>query len=110
MRSLPYTIFVFLSEWRQVSYLNFVWLLFTYFYECTLTLVVCVNSIILRIDLNSFLFVDIYVIYLVMHNYVRRTVSFPNMFLQGRIIFVCTCSLARINDEVEHPWCLSSHS
>ena len=31
MRSLPYSIFVFLSEWRQVSYLNLVWLIF-YFY------------------------------------------------------------------------------
>ena len=67
------------------------------------------NSIILRIDLNSFLSVDIYVIYLVMHKYVRTTVFLPTIFLQRSTIFVFPFSLERITDEAEHPLCLSSH-
>ena len=83
---------------------------FTSIYDFTLNLVVFVNSIILRIDLNSFLFVEIFVIYLVMHKFAWMTVFFPTLFLRRRIIFVFLCSLlARITDEIEHPCCLSSH-
>ena len=41
--------------------------------------------------------------------YVRETVFFPTVFLQSRIILVFPCSLVKIIDDVEHPWCLSSH-
>ena len=53
---------------------------YTSIYDCTLTPVVCVNFIIQRIDLNPFLSLDIYVIYLVMHKYVQMTFFFPTFF------------------------------
>ena len=66
------------------------------------------NSIILQTDLKSLLFLDIYVIYLVMRKSLQMTVFFPTPFLQRRINYVLPCSLAWITDEVDHQWCLSS--
>ena len=40
---------------------------------------------------------------------VKMTVFFPTILLQRRSIFVFPCYLARITDEVETPWYVSSH-
>ena len=44
-----------------------------------------------------------------MHKSIQMTVSPPNPLLQRGIIFVFPCYIERTTDEVEHPWCLSSH-
>ena len=44
-----------------------------------------------------------------MHKFVRMTVLFPTPLLQRGIIVVFPLSLAITTDEVQHPWCLSSH-
>ena len=44
-----------------------------------------------------------------MHKSARMTVLLSNTLLQRGIIFVFTCSLSQTKEEVDHPWCLSSH-
>ena len=44
-----------------------------------------------------------------MHKYVQMTVLLSTIFLKKMIIFVFPCSLDRKTDEVDPPWCLSSH-
>ena len=44
-----------------------------------------------------------------MHKFVRMTVLFPTPLPQRGIIVVFPLSLAITTDEVQHPWCLSSH-
>ena len=68
--SVESVIRIFMLFWQN-DVMYPIWTLFCYYfssiYVCTFTLVVYVNYIILRIDLNSFCFLDIYVIHLVMH-------------------------------------------
>ena len=44
-----------------------------------------------------------------MQNSIRITIFLENTFLQGGVILMFPCYLARTIYEVEHPWCLSSH-
>ena len=44
-----------------------------------------------------------------MQNSIQMTVLLPTPLLQRGVAFVFPCSIARTTDEVEHPWCLSSH-
>ena len=76
-------ILFFQNDTRYHIWTTFGWY-FTSIYDCTLALVVYVNFIILRIDLNFILFVYIYLIYLVIRKAVRMTVFdlvWPHVYL-----------------------------
>ena len=109
MRSLPYSIFVCLSEWSQVSYLNLVWFIF-YFYLLFHVDLSRLHEFHNSTNLFKLVFICRYICDIFVHAQICTNYCFiPNSFSAKEDYYFFPSSLARITDEVEHPWFLSSH-
>ena len=110
MHSLPYS-FVFLLEWRQVSYLNQFWFIFYLYLQFHVDLS-CLRDFHHSTNWFKLVFICryIYICYIFGHVQICTNHCFlPNSFFEKEYYLLFPCSLARITDEEENPWCISSH-
>ena len=87
-------------------YLYFVWLIFLFYYDATLTSVILSKLHNFTSWYNRVIYIYIYVIYFVMQNSVGMTILLLIAFLQREIFY---CYLVRKTDELDYPWCLCSY-